>query len=171
MILRKKRHKAGCIFLVWEAATAGVRTDEVRCFFVTQQMLSRSVLALSGYWDGGVGAKWLAPLLCLSWQMSAALERKEFRTVSNRRVEAIHLVLWLFVKVNTNILGQGWRVPWEKEVGQIPFFGDCFFCTLITLQWSFLLLIVLSGNRIRVGRSCFLLFTTSRFCFIKLKGC
>lgn len=40
-----------------------------------------------------MGAKWLAVLLCLSPQMSAALERKEVRTVSNTRVEAIHLVI------------------------------------------------------------------------------
>lgn len=39
-----------------------------------------------------MGAKRLAALLCLSQQMSAALERKEVGTVSNRRVEAIHLV-------------------------------------------------------------------------------
>lgn len=34
-----------------------------------------------------------AGFLCLSQQMSAALEGKEVRTVSNRRVAAIHLLL------------------------------------------------------------------------------
>lgn len=40
-----------------------------------------------------MGAKRLAVRLCLSRQMSAALERKEVRIVSNRHVEAIHLVI------------------------------------------------------------------------------
>ena len=52
-------------------------------------------------------------------QMSAAHERKEVRTVSGRRAEAIHLVIPFFqlrFKVNVeDILGQGGRVPPERR--------------------------------------------------------
>lgn len=66
-----------------------------------------------------MGAERLAVLLCLSRQMSVALERKEVRTVSDRRVEAIHLVVLspaFRFKVNLeDILGQGGRWPPESQ--------------------------------------------------------
>lgn len=117
-IFGKKRHKAGCIFLAWDAATAGVITDDVRCFFVTQQMLGGVcwlwVVIETREWEQ---SGWLR-FCVFPRQMSAALERKEVRTVSNRRVEAIHLVIpfpclssrW----TEEDILGQGGTGPPER---------------------------------------------------------
>lgn len=128
--LRKEPHKAGCIFPSWDAATAGVRTDEVRCFFVTQQML------------GGVGWLWVvietgekraeaagAGSLRLSQQMSAALEGKEVRTVSNRRVAAIHLLQALcnVSRWTRDVLGQGGRLPCEEKKLLLHVLGPALF--------------------------------------------
>ena len=79
------------MFPAWDAATTGAITDKVQCFFVTQQMLGgvcwlRVAIEAREWEQSG----WLC-LLCLSQQISA-LERKEVRIMSERRVEAIHLV-------------------------------------------------------------------------------
>lgn len=92
---------------------AGARTDQVRCFFVTQQMLGGVCLALSGYWDGGVGVKRLALLLCLSRQMSAAHERKEVRTVSHWVSPSCYFLLRRF-KVNPQCFGPRWKQCQER---------------------------------------------------------
>lgn len=73
----------------------------------------RSVLALSGYWDEGVGAKWLA-VLCLSRQISVALETRKVRIVSRRGVEAIHLV------TSSSCFGSRWtsKIFWVNHPGR-----------------------------------------------------
>lgn len=79
----------------------------------------RSGLALSGYWDGRVGAEAAgAGFLRLSQQMSAALEGKEVRTVSNRRVAAIHLLQAPLQRFKVNLRCSGSRrkiAVWGKE--------------------------------------------------------
>lgn len=70
-------------------------TDEVQCFFVTQQMLGGvcwlSVVVETREWEQ---SGWLC-FCVLSRQMSTALERKEVKIVSKRRVKAIFPVILL----------------------------------------------------------------------------
>lgn len=121
----KNQHKAGCIFVAWDAATAGVTTDEVWRFFVTQQMLGGvcwlSLVVETREWEQ---SGWLC-FCVLSRQMSAALERKEVRIVSNRRVEAIFLVIVLAASVQGEprySRSRSWRTTREEEKVMSHFF-------------------------------------------------
>lgn len=118
----------------------------------------RSGLALSGYWDGRVGAEAAgAGFLRLSQQMSAALEGKEVRTVSNRRVAAIHLLQALRngPRWTWDVLGQGGRLPCEERKLLLHVLGPALFLqsdlqlNYISMEDSSLL-----GDLSGVGRWC-----------------
>lgn len=111
-------------------------TDEVRRFFVTQQMLGGvcwlSVVVETREWEQ---SGWLC--FCVFFrEMSMALERKEARIVSDRCVEAVFLVILFPASVQGELRysrSRSWSITRELRKVMLNFFigGLYFFYTVL----------------------------------------
>lgn len=117
---------------------AGARTDEVRCFFVTQQMLGGVCLALSGYWDAGVGVKAAgAASVSLQTNVGGSWEEGSQNCVTLSQ----SILFFLFCvgsKWTRDVLGQGERsVRREGKKVRLQYF-DCFHSAVKSeMKWHF----------------------------------
>lgn len=108
---RAATEQAVCVFQSWDAATAGARTDEVRCFLCGSADARRSGTASELLLRRGGSqscSRSLLSLLSLPAKCQQLMRGKKVGRVSSRRGEVIHLLL------RGPVQGQTWRF-WVKE--------------------------------------------------------